>query len=64
MIVEFPDCWAGTVSGSLNGERVVQYVDANVEPGVTTDLAYENASGACPAGFRSGSPRSRSTCTR
>jgi len=51
MIVEFPDCWAGTVSGSLNGERVVQYIDSNVEPGVANDLAYANASGACPAGF-------------
>lgn len=57
MIAEFPDCWAGTVSGSLDGERVVQYVDSNVEPGVTNDVAYANASGACPVGFPFRIPR-------
>ena len=51
MIAEFPDCWSGTVSGSLNGERVVQYVDSNVEPGVANDLVYEDDFGACPTGF-------------
>jgi hypothetical protein len=51
MIVEFPDCWSGGVSGSLNGERVAWYVDSNVEPGEPNDLVYEDESGACPAGF-------------
>jgi Domain of unknown function (DUF1996) len=48
MIVDFPECWNGNVSGRLNGERVVQYIDANVATGAANDLVY--ATGAtCPA---------------
>jgi hypothetical protein len=48
MFVDFPECWNGNVSGNLNGERVVQYIDPNVKPGVINDLAYA----PCPAGYK------------
>src|SRR5262249_51952765 len=51
MFVDFPTCWNGIVSGDLNGERVVQYVDQNVKQGVMNDLAYVDSTGKCPVKF-------------
>jgi hypothetical protein len=50
MIIDFPECWNGNVSGILNGERVVQYIDSNVTTGPTSDLTYASG-GTCPADF-------------
>ena len=50
MILDYPDCWNGNVSGTLNGERVVQYVDPNVKANVVNDLEYSGPKG-CSASF-------------
>ncbi len=56
MVIDFPECWNGNVSGSLNGERMIQYIDPNVATGFTNDLAYPS-SGSCPAAFPLRIPR-------
>lgn len=56
MVVNFPECWNGNVSGRMNGERMVQYVDPNVAPGVVNDLAYPTGAN-CPAAFPLRIPR-------